>query len=575
MQFRIGDRDPVTGLYDVIWPDGSFTRNGMKIFNSAHEFGDVVQVTRRSDGMLILDGVKAADTDGSTPLTEIGLKGFGEKPVGYLNGQVFNNEEEVILPVVSIDFAPNSPEELEPGDGTFVFRLKLDRVRGKETKVKCKISGTADESDYTIDSGLTDLIASIPAGSEFVDIEISPLVTAVGGTIIIEIAPGSYRINTSKDSITGTIQGLVPVASISLAQGSPASSEFGPFIIRFEIDAVQDGYFTILCKFEGLGLDNVSVPSLDLTDPNFVSVVIAPGQTFSDVEIYVFNSPVSAETLEISLLVDAAYTIDAGNDVVTVTILPPPISYQISSSVAIESGPPISSVSIGGRAQDVGKLIACIFESVDFSGASVVVQDVDLIVNYSLFGTTIGGVNFVTPIGATVGSFATTGSVTIPVGSSSTTLFIEPIIAPSLSGSFQVGVSNLPIFGSLPTVSIVSPKIASLTASDLQSTNLPGGWSGNDFITSAYFYYDVYPEPSAPIVIGFSGSGVREVNYSVFDVYGVKLDPAITSHVVNYFPLQVRFPTFVANGSLSVTVEVLADDGYDIGTPPSISLTLI
>jgi hypothetical protein len=54
VEFRIGDRDPQTGLYEVIYPDGSQTLNGMKIFNAAHQVGDVVRATRRSDGMLLL-----------------------------------------------------------------------------------------------------------------------------------------------------------------------------------------------------------------------------------------------------------------------------------------------------------------------------------------------------------------------------------------------------------------------------------------------------------------------------------------------------------------------------------------
>jgi hypothetical protein len=90
MQFRIGDRDPVTGLYDVIYPDGSHTRNGIKIFNSAHQSGDLVLATQRSDGMMILDSAKAVES-----VSGIGkLEGFGEQPIGYLRGQVWNNEEE-------------------------------------------------------------------------------------------------------------------------------------------------------------------------------------------------------------------------------------------------------------------------------------------------------------------------------------------------------------------------------------------------------------------------------------------------------------------------------------------------
>lgn len=92
MQFRIGDRDPVTGLYGVIYPDGSSTPNGIKIFNAAHQSGDIVLATQRSDGMMILDSAKAFEP--STTTAEIGLRGFGDRPVGYLNGQIFNNEEE-------------------------------------------------------------------------------------------------------------------------------------------------------------------------------------------------------------------------------------------------------------------------------------------------------------------------------------------------------------------------------------------------------------------------------------------------------------------------------------------------
>jgi hypothetical protein len=91
MEFRIGDRDPVTGLYYVIYPDGSSTLNGMKIFNAAHQLGDVVRATQRSDGMIALDSAKAYQI----PTTDksISIKEFGKVPTGYLQGQVFNQPE--------------------------------------------------------------------------------------------------------------------------------------------------------------------------------------------------------------------------------------------------------------------------------------------------------------------------------------------------------------------------------------------------------------------------------------------------------------------------------------------------
>ena len=130
MELRIGDRDPLTGLYDVIFPDGSFTRNGVKIFNSEHQFGDVVVATQRSDGMMILDGLKAVDNSAlsisisSATLSSIRLGGDsgrsgsgallvggfgfgngngGSGSAGYLSGQVFNDEEEVLGTYVKIE----------------------------------------------------------------------------------------------------------------------------------------------------------------------------------------------------------------------------------------------------------------------------------------------------------------------------------------------------------------------------------------------------------------------------------------------------------------------------------------
>jgi hypothetical protein len=98
MEFRIGERDPVTGLYGVIWPDGGVTLNGLKVFNSEHRVGDVVQATERSDGMIILDGLKAETSSlTSATLSERGSFSDRSKRRGYLDGQVFNDEDELGL----------------------------------------------------------------------------------------------------------------------------------------------------------------------------------------------------------------------------------------------------------------------------------------------------------------------------------------------------------------------------------------------------------------------------------------------------------------------------------------------
>jgi hypothetical protein len=147
VEFRIGDRDPVTGLYNVIYPDGSTTRNGLKIFNAAHQTGDLVLATQRSDGMMILDAAKAIDISSGEIDREIGVKEFGSKPVGYLAGQVFNNEEEEI-PTLELKA---SIATVYKGDFTIITIL-FNRPIGRETRVYPVLTGTAVyETDYTIE----------------------------------------------------------------------------------------------------------------------------------------------------------------------------------------------------------------------------------------------------------------------------------------------------------------------------------------------------------------------------------------------------------------------------------------
>ncbi len=202
MQYRIGDRDPTTGLYNVIHPDGNQTLNGIKIFNAEHQTGDVVRMTRRSDGMMILDGLKAVVPPVAV-VTELEIQKFAEPPVGYLNGQVFNNESETVLPVVSLKFAPNSPEELEVGMGLFRLRISILRPSRKDLSVRFELSGTATEDNYTITgSGL------IPAGSLYSDILITPTknLTGVVLTIITKLTKTrDYRIG-SENTVTAEIK---------------------------------------------------------------------------------------------------------------------------------------------------------------------------------------------------------------------------------------------------------------------------------------------------------------------------------------------------------------------------------
>lgn len=81
---RIGDRDPVTGRYEVLEPDGGVDPNGIKVFNSQEQYGDRVLPFRRLDGAIGLDSEKGSKV--RTPTA------FPKCP-GYLASQVFNCEE--------------------------------------------------------------------------------------------------------------------------------------------------------------------------------------------------------------------------------------------------------------------------------------------------------------------------------------------------------------------------------------------------------------------------------------------------------------------------------------------------
>ena len=81
---KIGDRDPVTGRYQVLEPNGGVDVGGVKVFNSQEQYGDRVLPFRRLDGTIALDSEKGSKVKPPTA--------FPKCP-GYLASQVFNCEE--------------------------------------------------------------------------------------------------------------------------------------------------------------------------------------------------------------------------------------------------------------------------------------------------------------------------------------------------------------------------------------------------------------------------------------------------------------------------------------------------
>ena len=328
MQYRIGDRDPVTGLYNVIWPDGSSTLNGVKIFNAAHAVGDVVLATQRSDGMMILDRVKAYDSITTSQTSEFGLQKFGEKPSGYLAGQVFNNEDEPILPIVSIEFAPGSPTELAPNAGNFVVRIKIDRPQRRDLRVRIELTGTAPSGDYSyvgLDDDSIDLssrfaFAVIPAGDLFFDVVITPTQNQlrVGETIVIRaIKSRDYRIDLDLDRIVATIIPVLKIVSLSIT--SPTNSLYisdnSYFVVRISLLEVSTTDTIVDFDITGLDINNNEYFTNLLNEETLIT--IPAGQLFFDFEVYTTYVP---GTLNISLIALPDYVLGTASSV-TLNIL--------------------------------------------------------------------------------------------------------------------------------------------------------------------------------------------------------------------------------------------------------------
>lgn len=97
--FRIGDRDPATGMYWVIGADGSIAGLGRKLFDEEVQTGDKVTAGRRSDGTWLLlgrDGGSATLTnrrrDRAVEPIEQEARPKKAKPE-YRRLEIFNREE--------------------------------------------------------------------------------------------------------------------------------------------------------------------------------------------------------------------------------------------------------------------------------------------------------------------------------------------------------------------------------------------------------------------------------------------------------------------------------------------------
>lgn len=127
--------------------------------------------------------------------------GFGSQTVDLV---------PVILPVVSISLAPNSPSSIDVnniGGNVFIFRISIDTVQQSNFLVKYSFTGTADPQNYTVPNLTINNSFVIPAGDSYVDVyaypDNDPVVTE-DKTIVLNLLPDpvNYDLGTSSQTTT-------------------------------------------------------------------------------------------------------------------------------------------------------------------------------------------------------------------------------------------------------------------------------------------------------------------------------------------------------------------------------------
>lgn len=109
---QIGDRDPLTGRYEVIYPDGGANPNGVKVTNAWLKPGDVVLLSPRTDGVIAIESDKATSPP-SPPIFNAPIEGkkaktwifYADDNQLYVGG---HQAEPVLLgPVVDVSLFPS------------------------------------------------------------------------------------------------------------------------------------------------------------------------------------------------------------------------------------------------------------------------------------------------------------------------------------------------------------------------------------------------------------------------------------------------------------------------------------
>ena len=248
------------------------------------------------------------------------------------------------------------------------------------------------------------------------------------------------------------------------------------------------------------------------------------------------------ETVTVTLLAAAAYTVNGSSSNATVTILDDdPVTVTVIATDNIAS-------------ENSGNSGTVVFNRIGGMAAN-------LVVNYALSGSAANGVDY----------NALSGSVTIPAGRPSVTLTIAPINDTALEGDETVIVSVL----SSAAYNVGNPGDATVVLQDneISTVNLSASdaaASEPGANTGAFLFTRTAPSTNdLTVFYRVVGEAVPDADYAALSG-SVVISAGVTSVVVTVTPLDDNFTEVTER----VLVSILPDQSYVVGTLPPVAVTI-
>lgn len=493
------------------------------------------------------------------------------------------------LPKVSIQLIPSTLSSISRGSGDkFTLRFSRDTTVAdlvNSLNIAFKFNSTElvlfqailDPDLYDV-VGITNITLStlsvtIPPLETYYDITIKPLANSTitdDVPLQAEIIAGNTPNSASTYVIVVNIANMIvksqiikPIVTLSVDQVTtfPQNTPAGIFNVVLTVDQVLTTALSVNIQFDGTAIYSDFTVNANPVSSNQLTAIIPAGQTTYQIAIKPNLLPEYCQdrTIIPRILGTTIYNVDVQQ--LTLTVTPIAFDYRVRRSVAISGGVASESARLGSKIGDDTKKIRCIFESIDFNGDPQVVKCNPLVVNYSLFGNARGGVNYVLPSGSTAFPFATVGSISIPVGQSSVSLVLDPVIN-GASTEFRVGLDNgnYATSGQPPQVFIDALAIIKLRVDPDVVNSSP---AGNPSVVSA-LQNTLFVPPSPTSVIGESASVVNYVYQ--FEVVVAAPEPMVVNFTFSGAVLGADFKVVTQS---SIVTSITSDGGsitFPVGT---------